>query len=179
MRKKNNIILILFCFFCQNKIFPQAPDYNFQRISVNEGLSQGSVRDILEDDLGYLWFATADGLNRYDGYEFHSYHHHGEDSTSIISGDVKNLYKDSQKNIWITTEGGLSIYDRFKDNFITLNIKSGGDITPIFENNQNQLFACDNSGSIFVFDIKKEVQSLSLHCLIRLTQSLFFFKRTI
>jgi signal transduction histidine kinase/ligand-binding sensor domain-containing protein len=155
MWKKINIILFLFCFFIQNKVFTQAPDYNFQRISVNEGLSQGSVRDILEDDLGYLWFATADGLNRYDGYEFHSYHHHGEDSTSIVSGDVQNLYKDSKRNIWITTEGGLSIYDRFKDNFITLDVKSNGNITPIFENNQNQLFSCDKNGNIFIFDVKK------------------------
>ncbi len=158
MRRKIKIILFLFCFFCQNKVFTQASDYNFQRISVNEGLSQGSVRDILEDDLGYLWFATADGLNRYDGYEFHSYHHHGEDATSLVSGDVKSLYKDSKKNIWVTTEGGLSVYDRFKDNFITIDVKSKGFITPIFENNQNQLFACDNNGNVFIFDVKKKAE---------------------
>lgn len=43
---------------------------NFQRVSVEQGLSQSSVFCILQDSSGFMWFGTQDGLNRYDGYEF-------------------------------------------------------------------------------------------------------------
>lgn len=42
----------------------------FDRISIEQGLSQSSVHVIFQDSRGFLWFGTQDGLNRYDGYSF-------------------------------------------------------------------------------------------------------------
>jgi ligand-binding sensor domain-containing protein len=47
--------------------------FSFRNISINEGLSQSSVVDIAEDPSGFLWLATQDGLNKYDGKDFHQF----------------------------------------------------------------------------------------------------------
>jgi signal transduction histidine kinase/ligand-binding sensor domain-containing protein len=151
--------------------FSQAPEYSFQHIGVNEGLSQGSVRDILEDQLGFIWFATADGLNRYDGYEFHTYHHHGEDTTSIISGDVKKIFKDSRNNLWLTTESSLSKYESHKDIFQTIHSSSKSTLYPLFEDNTHQLFCIDLEANIFVMDSKSGVEVTRFLLSEKLTQS--------
>lgn len=46
---------------------------SFRHLGLNEGLSHTTVPSITQDSLGYMWFATYDGLNRYDGYTFKVY----------------------------------------------------------------------------------------------------------
>ena len=48
--------------------FAQSSEINFSRITVEQGLSQSTVKAIIKDSRGYMWFGTRDGLNRYDGY---------------------------------------------------------------------------------------------------------------
>src|SRR5688500_17970165 len=55
----------------------------FERISVNEGLSQADIKSIVQDKLGFLWVGTRDGLNRYDGAKFIRYNRRENDSTSL------------------------------------------------------------------------------------------------
>ena len=152
---KKNLYFFIFLFFFSGKIaFSQAPEFNFQRIGVNEGLSQGSVRDILEDKQGFLWFATADGLNRYDGYDFHTYNHHGEDSASITNGDIYKIFKDASSDLWLSTATGLCKYKSYSDNFQNILTRSKFALFPLFENDKHQLFSINKQGAIFVHDIK-------------------------
>ena len=51
--------------------------------NTTQGLSQGSVIDIFQDNIGYLWFGTREGLNKFDGTSFTTFRHISEDSTSI------------------------------------------------------------------------------------------------
>lgn len=69
------VSLCLLFVACVSLAQPQKLGYSFQlkRLSTEEGLSQGQVNDIAQDDMGYLWFATSRGLNRYDGYEIQIY----------------------------------------------------------------------------------------------------------
>ncbi len=62
-------------------------DINFEHISIEQGLSQSSVHTILQDQYGYMWFGTLDGLNRYDGNEIRVYKHHAG-----YSGYVKEVH---------------------------------------------------------------------------------------
>ena len=48
-------------------LYPQSQDIKFEHISVEQGLSDGKVFCILQDSKGFMWFGTADGLNKYDG----------------------------------------------------------------------------------------------------------------
>ncbi len=85
----------------------------YRHLSVDDGLSQNTVYDILEDEHGFLWFATQDGLNRYTGYGFDVFNHDPSDSTSISNGWVTSILEDVDGDLWIGTHGGgLNHLDR-------------------------------------------------------------------
>ncbi|MCB9297748.1 MAG: response regulator [Lewinellaceae bacterium] len=79
-------------------------------LSVNEGLSQGMVFDILQSRDGFLWIATKDGLNRYDGYRFEIFSHDPFDPFSIVSNEVWKIFEDSRGRLWLTCPGGLDVF---------------------------------------------------------------------
>src|SRR4029078_10690795 len=78
--------IILFNLFAiKNGYSQQGQILNFEKLTINDGLSQGFVYNISQDDKGFMWFCTPDGLNRYDGYHFKIYRHDDADSFSISS----------------------------------------------------------------------------------------------
>lgn len=94
-------------------------EIRFERISVQQGLSQSAVTCIIQDDQGFMWFGTQDGLNRYDGYKFSVYKKNTDNEYSISNNFITCLYEDKEKNIWAgTSGGGLNKYDRRTDRFV-------------------------------------------------------------
>jgi signal transduction histidine kinase/CheY-like chemotaxis protein/ligand-binding sensor domain-containing protein len=90
-------------------------------ITINEGLSQGYVPCIIQDSRGYMWFATKDGLNKYDGYKFTVYRHDATDSTTISDNYIENVFEDSRGLLWIKTIGlALDIYNPQTETFTHL-----------------------------------------------------------
>jgi ligand-binding sensor domain-containing protein/HPt (histidine-containing phosphotransfer) domain-containing protein len=97
-----------------------AQNYNlsFKHISIEQGLSQSSVEDIYQDEKGFLWFGTQDGLNRYDGYTFKIFKHVQKDSLSLSDNWINIVTGDSAGNLWIgTLGGGLNRFNRFTEKF--------------------------------------------------------------
>jgi methyl-accepting chemotaxis protein/ligand-binding sensor domain-containing protein len=91
----------------------------FNKLTVEDGLSQNFIRAILRDHRGFMWFGTENGLNRYDGYSFRVFHHDPKDSTSLAADRIACLYEDDRKRFWIgTIGGGLNLYDRERERFI-------------------------------------------------------------
>lgn len=86
--------------------------FRFEHIGLEQGLSQSSVRVILQDRRGFLWFGTEDGLNRYDGYSFKVFKPDRDDPYSISDRWINTLYEDRAGNLWVGTRlGGLNRYD--------------------------------------------------------------------
>ncbi len=88
--------LVLTCgaSFSQNQI-------SFRQLSVKEGLSQNSVVSITQDSIGYLWMATQDGLNRFDGNEFTIYPFTFVDVTKPDYSNLGKVYTDRKGDVWI------------------------------------------------------------------------------
>ncbi len=93
---------------------------NYTTYNVDNGLAQNTVWDAIQDYRGFMWFSTADGLNRFDGYTMKSYKNQINDSTSIYGTTGFNFFQDAQNVLWIGHDRGLSIYDRIHDKFINL-----------------------------------------------------------
>jgi two-component system, sensor histidine kinase ChiS len=84
----------------------------FERFSTDEGLSQSTVRSILRDHRGFMWFGTDDGLNKYDGYRFTTFKRDPEDPGSLSDNYVRALYEDREHVLWVGTNLGLNAFDR-------------------------------------------------------------------
>jgi ligand-binding sensor domain-containing protein/signal transduction histidine kinase len=107
---------VLLLIFGLHDCYAVKENIRFQRLSSKEGLSQNTVRDILQDRRGFLWIATQDGLNRYDGYTFYKYRHKPEDTNSLSNNLVFCLAEDHHGVLWVGTwTGGLDKLDPATD----------------------------------------------------------------
>ena len=122
---RNSLILLplLFMFFISSSLksfaSPASFDENlkFKHITAADGLSQSYVFDIIQDQDGYIWLATQDGLNKYDGTKFKYYRSNIVDEYSLTDNYIRKLFKDSTGTIWVGTQNGLSRYNKQLDNF--------------------------------------------------------------
>src|SRR6266545_3744229 len=90
----------------------------FDRISIEQGLSQSSVHVILQDSRGFMWFGTEDGLNRYDGYTFKTFKPDPDVPTSLSDRWINSIVEDQEGYLWIATrQGGLNRYDPRTEEF--------------------------------------------------------------
>ncbi|MCS6995237.1 MAG: diguanylate cyclase [Anaerolineales bacterium] len=98
--------------------FVYRADARFERLTVEDGLPSGTVLGVLQDRQGFMWFATADGLARYDGYEFKTYRHDPENPNSLTHNNTFALLQSRDGLIWVGTDpGGLNVYDPQTDTF--------------------------------------------------------------
>lgn len=115
-------LLVLLALSSKGSSYGQQGRLKFASINSKNGLSSNIVNDIVKDDLGYLWFATEEGLNRFDGRDFHIYRNIPGDSRSLKSNEISCIYKDTKGILWVgTSEGALSKYDQDKDEFFNFN----------------------------------------------------------
>jgi len=98
--------------------FSIAQQYRSTTISLADGLTQSSVYSIVQDQQGFTWMATQDGLNKYDGISFSSYREEPFDSQSVSSGNISTLFCDSKNRLWVgTATGGLNRFVRSGGHF--------------------------------------------------------------
>lgn len=91
-----------------------SPDF----LTINNGLSQNYVFDIVQDSRGFIWLGTKEGLNRYDGYTVISHRHDRSDPSSISSNTVTTLFEDRSGILWVgTAGGGVNRFDRGRETF--------------------------------------------------------------
>jgi signal transduction histidine kinase/ligand-binding sensor domain-containing protein/CheY-like chemotaxis protein len=95
----------------------QPKDIRFKHYSTNQGLSQSWVRTIYQDSIGYLWFGTADGLNRFDGMEFKIYRPEFSAKNSLGNAAINQIKYKNTLEMWVATERGIYIYNRINDSF--------------------------------------------------------------
>ena len=121
----------------------------FEHLSRDEGLSQSFVYSIVQDDEGYMWIGTQDGLNRYDGFEFTIFDHDPDDPTSISDETIRTMIKSRTGTIWAGTDaGGLSRYEATTETFTNF-LHDPADPTSIADNRVRVLYE-DTSGVLWV-----------------------------
>ncbi len=134
--------------------FAQHRPFKFTRFTIEDGLSQSSVGHIFEDRFGFIWIATEDGVNRYDGTQFKVYRHDPKDSTSIKSSWVSGFFEDRQGRLWLRpSAGGLSLYDRDSDAFRNISV---GDNSPstevVYDGERDVAWYCTRE-RLYSFDV--------------------------
>ena len=108
MAKPGGWHLLLLALLLPALLSAQPNQARFRQLSVADGLSDQYVNCIFQDSRGFLWIGTANGLNRYDGYQFTVYDYNPADSQSLSSNWVRAIEEDEQGFLWIGTEKGLN-----------------------------------------------------------------------
>jgi signal transduction histidine kinase/ligand-binding sensor domain-containing protein/DNA-binding response OmpR family regulator len=127
----------------------QQSDPKFTSLTSMDGLSSNTVTAILKDRYGLMWFATDDGLNKFDGTEVSIYRYNKLDPSSLRSSDISSLHQDRAGRVWVgTIEGGLHLYDRNKDSFVS--IPSPHSVTSITSDATGKLWVGTTAGLVNV-----------------------------
>lgn len=106
-----------------SSVYGYSQNIQFGQITVEDGLSNSYVNCMLEDQTGFIWFGTDDGLNRFDGYKIKVFRNDPDDSTSLSDNIIWSLLEDRKGNLWIGTKGEkISKYNPLNEKFDHLNL---------------------------------------------------------
>lgn len=92
-------------------------DIRFRTMQVTDGLSNNHVNAIMRDSQGFMWFGTASGLNRYDGFSIKEFQNNPSDSLSLHDNYVQSIEEDSLHRLWICAGDIYSIFDPETERF--------------------------------------------------------------
>ncbi len=146
---KNVLLTIIIYIIIFDLCFAQTSNLKSGHIGLEQGLSQSTAYSIVQDAQGFMWFATQDGLDRYDGYSITVYKNKSNEENSIIDNTVSCLLRDPPGNLWVGTfKGGLDRYD-IKENKFYHHTHSEIDAGSISDKRVNVLFK-DSYGNIWV-----------------------------
>ncbi len=134
------LYIVLITAFPQ-ELFAQM-NIKFDKVTVDNGLTQNNVNWILQDKQGFLWFATNGGLNRFDGSQFKTFLHDDADTNSISNNIINHIFEDEKGKIWVSTQDGLNVYDKtleiftqFKSEFNNPNGLNSNQVTCVINDN--------------------------------------------
>ncbi len=134
--------------FGQNK-GREMPNYRFELLELPGGEPGNRVNEMLEDSRGYLWFASQEGLHRYDGYKFKSWYHDPKDPKTISNSYLESLLEDRDGNLWVGSyRGGLNRLDRSTEAITKYQSKAKDPITLSSDN--VTCLAQDQEGNIWI-----------------------------
>jgi signal transduction histidine kinase/ligand-binding sensor domain-containing protein len=135
--------------------YPQSP-YQFDSITVDDGLSNDRVHSILQTSDGFMWFGTESGLNQYNGYDFVIFTHNEEWPDSLQNNRVNALLQDREGGIWVGTDHGLDLYSAetgLFSHYLTNATDPGGiEIKVLYEDRQGNIWVGTADAGIKRFD---------------------------
>jgi diguanylate cyclase (GGDEF)-like protein len=170
--KPKNMMIRLFLLIAVLPILNSHTIAQFHRLTLEEGLSQSTIFAIVQDQRGFLWVGTQDGLNKYDGYKFTHYKNQTSSSSELSDNNIMSLLVDRRGIIWIGTEGGgLNKFDPIEESFRHFRNTSGKRrgissdyITQLYEDSEGIIWIGTEEDGIDRFDPATELfENVSLN----------------
>lgn len=148
------VVLLFILLSGYQETYGQKDKIGFKHLTVENGLSQSSVLSIAQDSMGFMWFGTKDGLNKYNTRNFEIYKREKGNKSSISSGqNINALLTDSKGNLWVGTQKGLNRYlpesnsfKRYQHNPKKTNSISNNIVRSIFEDKAGAIWVGTDSG---------------------------------
>ncbi|MBO9201512.1 MULTISPECIES: ligand-binding sensor domain-containing protein [Niastella] len=152
-------LLLSYVLVLQLPVWSQAVPFSFRNMSINEGLSQSSVIDIATDDAGFLWLATQDGLNRYDGREPVIFKKNFDDITTTTGGRLGKIVNGLHNTLWLITSGGrLERFNLYDETFTPIRTIGADNlvlppVTCVFHEDNNCLWIGTENNDLYRYDL--------------------------
>lgn len=145
------ILIIILC-----NLTATAQSYYFRHYQVENGLSHNTAFSVLQDQQGFIWFGTKDGLNRFDGHSFKIFRNNPADSNSLGNNFVYSLFLDKEQRLWVGTAKGLCEFIRKEETFKVVPGTFSGDLYDIREDDRGRLWYV-MGGRLYYYD--KQLQT--------------------
>ncbi|MDB5239950.1 MAG: signal transduction histidine kinase [Spirosoma sp.] len=150
-------ICLLFFILIRWNSYAQNVPLRFEHLTVNQGLANNVVYAMLQDSRGYMWFATDNGLNKYDGYTFTTYKKTPGETTSLTGNSVIQLLEDKEGHIWVGMMGqGICKFNRHTEKFTCYgpdpHTLTQGTIHSMTEDQDGYLWVCNRGAELRRFD---------------------------
>lgn len=164
--KKLILLIVLVVMVCSSTV---AHNIMFKHLEVRDGMPSNQINSIYKDSRGFMWFGTASGLARYDGYRFKVFYSSDNDPASLPNSYIEKITEDGEGRLWIRTgESGYVIYNWDTEDFVR-DVRSymwdiGIDGTPRFvfvDSQKNMWFAVDGKGCYRYRPGEKKAEVLS------------------
>lgn len=162
---RRGILYFLFLILCcvMTTLAQSARNIRFYQLNEQHGLSNNHINAIIKDSIGFLWFGTSTGLNRYDGRQIKVYRHSNTNPTSLSDNNIVNLFIGPDHKLWIKNKQGLNIYQDRQENFIR-NVDSvlntyglpAGDIAQIVQDKQGNFWILTAEKGLFRYHTKQK-----------------------
>jgi ligand-binding sensor domain-containing protein len=148
----------MICLLCCNAYSQQFPNIQFNYLTEKEGLSNSNVSWITQDNEGFIWIGTEDGLNRFDGYRVRHFFHDPGNENSLVNNCIYRVMVDKADRLWITTREGMSVYEKktgkfrnFRHNPADNTSLDNDQYMSVFTNTDNSAWVTTTS-SLYYFD---------------------------
>jgi signal transduction histidine kinase/ligand-binding sensor domain-containing protein/DNA-binding response OmpR family regulator len=134
--------------------------------TLKQGLSSSKITCIVQEDKGFFWIGTEDGLNRFDGYDFTIYKKQASEPSSLISNHITALFQDSRMRIWVATIAGLEYYDPLSDGFINVSLNQPAHVVKnnacvdILEDRKGQLWFASSGVGVLRYTPETDTSEL-------------------
>lgn len=155
------IASVLFVFISFVIFAQQAKQYSFRHFTVANGLASNTVSDAMQDSDGYVWMATINGLQRFDGNSFLTFHNKRSDPKTIPTNHIITIYEDRKKNLWLIGDNNkIGIFDTKK--FVFNEVKLEGEAETFYftqrfrELPTGELLLINAKGNIYRYDEAKK-----------------------
>ncbi|MES2777044.1 MAG: two-component regulator propeller domain-containing protein [Bacteroidota bacterium] len=151
-------LLLLSCLVANAQ--PPQVSFTFEHISTQDGLAHRVVNDIMQDHKGYIWMATQNGLQRYDGKRFMSWHKVFGNPYSLPSDNVGKIFEDHAHNIWVVCHNGVAILNTANNQLHRIPLDSGTSVSDLsvfhfFEDSKHNIWMGTKEAGLLWFNAKK------------------------
>ena len=182
MRALSLVYLLFFCFWTN---FSQATNLDLlkcEQFTIDNGLPQSFIEQVFQDEKGFLWIATQDGISKFNGYTFENFFSNPFDTNTISSNYVINIDTWNEDSVIFTTSVGLSIFDpvskTFSNRAFKLKYDEVGNITSSLVLNRDSIFIGTEKG-LFQFADKGnstflQINKRKISKIIQVKNTIFF-----
>lgn len=162
-KKKQNLyyIILLFIILMMNsgELFC-LPGYSFKHYNINNGLSQNTVFTIFQDNQGFMWFGTKDGLNRFDGTSFKIFKF--SPGGNLRDNVFHRILQDKNDNLWVGTDDGIYIYNPRSEEFNRFektpadHVSMDGVVSDILLDNDGDMWISVEEKGVFCYNFRAD-----------------------
>ena len=154
------LIISLSIHLCGYAILPT--QFHFRHYNIENGVSSNNISTLFQDQKGYIWIGTENGLNRFDGNQFTLYQKNNPLYSNFHANSINTICETTDKELWLGTDNGVFIYNQVKDTFTPF-VKQTNDktsitswITHIIQDKAGNIWIATHKQGIFLFNTQTD-----------------------